>query len=107
MRLICTPDESKHLVDIMNKFSKHREKYLKVYNLELTNSPVSRRLNTSSPLKIEKVSCIKVGGTSEIGYKDYSTGTRYVYEHDEELYEELLNWYKFRNRDNKLDNLGI
>ena len=107
MRLICTPDESKHLVDIMNKFSKHREKYLKVYNLELTTSPISRRLNTGSPLKIEEVSCIKVGGTSEIGYKDHSTGTRYVYEHDEELYEELLNWYKFRNRDNKLDNLGI
>jgi hypothetical protein len=105
MRLICSTEDSNQLSNLMNKYL-NREKYLEVYYLEVHEVVVGGSLVDDSIIK--KVSCIKVRGVSELLlYNENSEGTRYIYEHDGNFYKELLNWYKFRNRSNKLDDLGI
>lgn len=106
MKLVCDNEESEQVCQIMNKFDKHRETYIKVFNVELSKGNVSRRKHVGAPLEQIELDCFKIRGSTEWSYNKISTGTRYVY-FGEELYTELYKWYNTRFRDNKLEDLGI
>ena len=102
--LVCNEKESDEVCQIFNKFDKHREKNIKLYYVELANQNVSRRVSVGLPMVQIETKCFKVRHTTEFGYKEITTGTRYVYE-GEILYNEIYKWYNIILRDNKLSKL--
>ena len=106
MNFICNSEESEQVCQIFNKFDKHRETYIKVFNVELSKGNVSRRKHVGAALKQIELDCFKIRGSSEWAYNKISTGTRYVY-FGEELYTEIYKWYNTRLRDSKLEDILV
>ena len=110
MKLSCNELDSKEIVDIFFQYDEHRERYKEVKSIELTSRFISRRESIGDILKQVEVRCLLVSGTTSYGWYKTSTGTRYVYGHDGELFEQLFQWYinhQKKLREEKLNELGI
>jgi translation initiation factor 6 (eIF-6) len=51
MKIVCNNEESKQVCQIINDFDKHRETYIKVFNVELTKGKISNRIYVGAPLR--------------------------------------------------------